>query len=101
MEDHRVWGNSLSWFHFESRRIGGHMEQIPEIGDRIISKMGSGKNGVFKIIKVDYCYNPHDQFFATVKDIGYENGAECVFADTQEENDNLIKMWAKIEEVKD
>lgn len=93
MQDHNTWGNSISWFDFDRRRIGGHLSEIPEIGDRIIAKMGSGKNGLFEIIKVDWCYDPADQFFATVKDIGYEDGTECFFVNDQEEFDKLSKIW--------
>lgn len=98
MEDHRGWGDRIDWFNFDTRRIEGHLSIIPEVGDHIISRMGSGKNAVFEIIKVDRCYDPRDQFFATVKDIGYESGEECFFVSDQEEYDKLIKIWDEARE---
>ncbi len=99
MEDHTGWGNHIGWFDFDSRRVDGHMSPIPEVGDYIIAKMQSGKRGVFEIIQVKWCVDPHDQFFATVKDIGYENGEKCIFVNDQKEFDRLNKIWNKAIEV--
>ena len=93
MENHTGWGNGIDWFDFDTRRIGGHLTPLPEVGDQIIARMESGKNGLFEIIKVDPCYNPRDQFFATVKDIGYESGEKCFFVRDQREYDKLEKIW--------
>ena len=95
MEDHKGWGDRVGWFDFDSRRIEGHMSNTPSVGDHIIAKMQSGKNGVFEIIKVDWCFEPQDQFFATVKDIGYEDEEECFFVNDQKEFDKLNKIWSK------
>jgi hypothetical protein len=95
MEDHNGWGNRVDWCDFETRRVDGHMTPIPEVGDRIISKMESGKRGVFEIISVKRGYNTTDQFFATVKDIGLEDGTRCWFCNNQKELDKLNEIWEK------
>lgn len=69
--EHSGWGDSVYFSSFEERRIAGHLQERLKLGDEIRSKMDSGKVGRFEIIDIEYCRDPRDQFFATVKDLGY------------------------------
>lgn len=63
-------GPSIYWMNFDKRIICGHVGR-PKIGDVITTKMQSGKIGVFEIIKVEWCTDPNNMYFADVKDVGY------------------------------
>lgn len=71
MWEHSGWGDSVSFWDFEKRRITGHLTPRPRVGDEVQAKMQSGKIGRFEIQEVDYMLDPKDMFFATVKDVGY------------------------------
>jgi hypothetical protein len=71
MEDHKGWGDSISFLDWDSMQITGHMTPLPEVGDYMTIKMESGKNALFKITKIEPCGNPKDQFFGEVQGLGY------------------------------
>lgn len=62
------WGNT--WHDFEKRRIVGHYGQ-PKKGDVFTCKMQSGKIAVFEVVEVEWCSDPRNMYFCTVKDVGY------------------------------
>jgi hypothetical protein len=35
--EHR-WGHNISWFDWEKRKVMGHMETMPQIGDYLVTK---------------------------------------------------------------
>ena len=70
MENHNGWGDTLSFLDWKTRRISGHGHGYSK-HDFVISKMESGKTAILRIVDIKYCSNPNDQFFGTVKDIGY------------------------------
>lgn len=83
---HDGWGHHVEWFdggkgihERESEdcigelRVWGHLPSIPKVGDRLTSKMQSGRVGVFEFVEVDQMSNPLDMFFAWVKPLGYED----------------------------
>lgn len=72
MWEHSGWGNSINWWDFAKRRVYGHMDQRPKVGDIINAKMKSGKVGQFVVSEVEYMRDPPDQFFCTVSDLGYK-----------------------------
>lgn len=63
-------GPSIYWWSYDNRRVCGHIGK-PVPGDVITAKMQSGKIAVFEIIKVDWCSDPSNMYFADVKDVGY------------------------------
>lgn len=71
MWKHTGWGNSISFTDWEKRRLVGHLPNRPKIGDEIRSKMESGEIGRFLVSEVEYCRDPKDMFFCTVKDLKY------------------------------
>lgn len=71
--EHTGWGNSIYFTNWESRRVTGHLQRIPRVGDFLKNKMVSGKIGVFRFEKVEQMHNPYDQFFATVSDFKLED----------------------------
>lgn len=71
MRDHQAWGNRMSWFDWDQRRLSGHTTPHPSVGDELLVDMQSGKVARFEFAKVEPCYNPHDMWFATLKDVGY------------------------------
>jgi len=73
--EHNGWGDSINWFNFATRKINGHLQERIKIGDEIRSKMGSGKIARFKVKEIKQMLDPSDQFFATLSDIGYLEGA--------------------------
>lgn len=64
----------------------------------MLSKMASGKVGVFKFVKVKPCGDPPDMFFGTVKDVGYLSDHPEVppvihgYAAEYTKNDSVIKF---------
>lgn len=69
--EHCSWGNKVYFSSFEDRRISGHLQDRLKLGDEVRSQMSSGRVGRFEVIEIEYCRDPTDQFFATVKDLGY------------------------------
>jgi hypothetical protein len=72
MEQHQGWGDRIGWFNYPTR-IEGHLQDRPKVGDRVTCQMKSGKVGVFRVTEVKTFTDPPDQFFATVKPLGYED----------------------------
>ena len=70
--EHSGWGNSINWFDWDTRKIHGHLKYSNNliVGDEIRSKMQSGNIGRFEVVEIKHMYNPSDQFFATLKDLG-------------------------------
>lgn len=64
------WGNAISWLSWDTRRVTGHKSVPPMKGDYLIAELGQGE-AVFQFTTVERMHDPPDQFFATVKDIGY------------------------------
>lgn len=65
------WGNAINWQAWDRRGVVGWKRHRPQVGDILLSPMESGRTGKFEFIKVDYCADPPDMFFATVKQVGY------------------------------
>lgn len=63
--------SAVSFFNWDRRTIVGHMYQ-PQKGDIFRTKMESGKYALFTVIKVRWCGDPGNMYFADVKDLGYE-----------------------------
>ena len=59
--------------NYDKRRLTGWMTCKLKKGDYVSSEMASGRRMIFKVTKVENCSSPSDMFFATVKDIGYED----------------------------
>lgn len=71
MWDHKTWGNNITWFDWEKRKIVGWLMNRPHVGDELRARMASNKIGRFSIVSVEYYKDPHDMFFAVVSDIDY------------------------------
>lgn len=71
-EDHKSWGNSISFFNWNTRQLVGHTTPHPSVGDELLMLMQSGKTARFKFVTVKPCVDPSDMWFATVKDMYYE-----------------------------
>lgn len=69
---HTGWGNQIYFSDYSRMRVTGHLRERPKIGDRLESPMESGKIGVFEFVEVTEMRDPPDQFFATVKPLGYK-----------------------------
>ncbi len=65
------WGDRIEWCEVD-RRIAGWKRRIPCEGDWLISKMISGKTGVYLIKNITRTKDPRDMFFAETEFIGYE-----------------------------
>lgn len=72
MGKHKGWGDSIEWMDYSTRRIVGHLQRRPQVGDEIITRMQSGKVARYYVKTVDHKWDPADMFFADVIDIGYE-----------------------------
>ena len=68
---HTGWGNSINWSNYDERRLSGHLQRIPEIGDEIRWEMASGKTARYAILKVKRVGDPRDMWFADAIDLGY------------------------------
>ena len=68
---HNGWGNAINVTNWEDGELNGHLQRIPELEDRIIFKMESGKLLETKIIKVRQCNDPRDMWFATMEPVNY------------------------------
>ena len=64
-------GVTAFWFDYDRMRVSGWATARPERGDLLLSQMQSGKTAVFEFVSVDYMRDPPDQYFATVKGVGY------------------------------
>lgn len=64
------WGNTIRWW-VPGTQLTGHLTPLPQVGDEFHSPMESGRTGVYVITTVRPCWNPSDQFFATVEWRGY------------------------------
>lgn len=74
--EHNGWGNSVDWSSYENLRVVGWLSNTPEVNDEIQFKMlrAADKKEVvtrYIITDVDYCRDPQDMFFATVKPFAY------------------------------
>lgn len=63
------WGNHISWLEPE-QKVYGHKRRLPRKGDEILSRMKSGKTGVYRITSIRYARDPADMFFADVRFVG-------------------------------
>jgi hypothetical protein len=70
---HKGWGDHIGIMDWDARRIEGHLERKPRVGDRIRFRMQSGMVLETQVTEVQTFPDPPDQFFATVKDVGYVN----------------------------
>lgn len=68
------WGDSIKWFNFKSNIIVGWKRRIPEKDEVVKAILASGRSAFYHILEVDRQRDPCDMFFATLKNIGYENG---------------------------
>ncbi len=69
--EHFGWGNSMYFLDWQKRKVSGHLYDSPSKGDILRAEMNSGKIAEFVFTEVEYCKDPRDMFFGTVKDIGY------------------------------
>lgn len=72
-EEHRGWGDSISWMDWDKRKLMGHTTPLPAVGDELHCQMQSGKVATFRFKKINPCTDPSDMWFATVEDQGYLN----------------------------
>lgn len=73
--DIHTWEIRIEWFDYADLRVSGHIS-IPrhvQVGDLLEAPMKSGRIGVFRFVKVDYCRDPDDMFFGTVEVVGYKD----------------------------
>ena len=82
---HQSWGNRIGVMDWGAGKIEGHLERKPRVGDHIHFTMQSGKVMDTVVTEVQTFADPPDQFFATVKQIGY------VDDERQREYDELRK----------
>lgn len=59
------------FFNYDKRVVSGWQHGF-KVEDRFNFRMASGKRAIFEIVSIEYMLDPKDQYFATVKDIGYE-----------------------------
>ena len=84
-ENHRSWGNSIEWSTppHEVRtgllrrrkvvgKLVGWLNRRPEVGDKFVSPMQSGKDAIFTVTSVEGVRDSRDMFFADVEFEGYE-----------------------------
>ena len=64
------WGNDIDFTNYVPGRnvqdIVGHKQDIPQVGDFVVSPMSSGKRCAFRVTEVKWCCDPPDMFFAVV-----------------------------------
>lgn len=72
-EHQGMWGHNIHWTDWQSRRLGGHLPNRYEMkeGQELRARMESGKIARFEIVDIEFCSDPRDMLFFTVKDIGY------------------------------
>lgn len=66
---HKFWGDSIRCTNHYS--FNGHTSPKPKDGDYIIQSMASGEHGIYLIVKMDYCDDPADMWFAKTEPLGY------------------------------
>jgi hypothetical protein len=73
MWEHDTWGDSIRFLDWDKRTVYGFLpnRHILEVGDEMRQRMQSGKIARFQVTEIRYTPDPKDQFFATVKDVGY------------------------------
>lgn len=71
MEDHRGWGNAISWIG--EMRLTGHMTPKPRAGDEVRAKLKSGRMGRFAVLRIEHANGVRDMFFADAGWLGYED----------------------------
>ena len=76
MWDHNGWGNSIKWFDWEKRKVYGHMQRRPKVGDELRAEMQSGQIHRFIFTSVKLETNPRDMFFGFVIDWKYHEGGK-------------------------
>jgi hypothetical protein len=69
MDEHCGWHDSVRWMDWDSRKIVGHLQTIPSVGDVVTCSMQSGNTYRGEITKVERPGDPPDMFFADVKDL--------------------------------
>jgi hypothetical protein len=74
------WGDACYFFDYDTRRVSGHKQRIPHVGDLLESPMQSGRIGVYRFTQVERVGDPPDMFFATVKDIGFKDEIDAARA---------------------
>ena len=74
---HEGWGHHIEFMDWDTRKIHGHLPNRPEVGDYLEAEMKSGKIALFRFTEVDLMYDPPDQFFGTVEDVGYRDEVDC------------------------
>jgi hypothetical protein len=72
---HTGWGNSVRWSDYDELRVVGWLWRRPEVNDEIQFKMLNKERGEvvtrYIVTDVEYCNDPKDMFFATVKPFAY------------------------------
>lgn len=71
------WGSHVSWNGTDRmadglRRVYGHGGQAPQVGDLLVTPLGSprtGRTGVFRFVNVELCDNPRDMWVGSVADV--------------------------------
>jgi len=51
---HTGWGDSIVWADHDTRRISGHLQRRPQVGDEIVWDMQSGKRARYAVTSVEY-----------------------------------------------
>ena len=74
-------GGLMSWFpEFDpgsgTQRVMGFGFSKPRVGDYLEVEMKSGRTGIYEFTEVKPMMDPRDQFFATVKPIGYDSDVD-------------------------
>lgn len=63
-------GLNCAWLNWDQRRVSGFTRPRPVVGDVLFAKMESGRTALFVFVEVDHMHDVHDQYFATVKELG-------------------------------
>ena len=70
------WGNNIEWMACIPEkgryRVSGHKTPMPVEGDKLTALFESGLTREFVFIKMDYCGDPDDMFFASLAYMGEE-----------------------------
>lgn len=67
---HEQWGDSCVFSSYENGLVHGFGD-FPRVGDVMVSKMNSGKEGAFLFVRVRHCGNPRDMWTGAVEGLGY------------------------------
>ncbi|AMS03537.1 hypothetical protein SEA_GUACAMOLE_46 [Gordonia phage Guacamole] len=87
-EQHRGWGNTIDWSTPPGEvrrgvrrrkvvvgRLVGWLPSKPDVGDRVVTPMKSGRNAIFEVTAVEHAPSVWDMFWADVRLLGYEGEA--------------------------